>query len=169
MLCSSSKAQSNSLTLAHLSLGSNLGDRWALLCTALDLIEERVGAISTLATFIETAPWGFDSNALFLNTAVAVLTSLSPEQLLQETQQIERLLGRNYKRAIGESYRDRPIDIDILFYGNVIIDQPLLQIPHPLLHKRNFVLNPLLLIAPNLEHPLLKETVASLQHKLSLI
>ncbi len=141
-------------TIAYLALGSNLGARYVLLHRAIDKIAEEVGIIVAIAPFYETSPWGFVSENQFLNTVVAIRTLLSPEELLIQTQTIERLLGRTNKHLIGETYADRTIDIDILFYGQEIIAQGgYLQIPHPLLHERLFVLQPLVQIAPSLVHP----------------
>ena len=98
----------------YLSLGSNLGDREDALHRAIALIEERIGTVQRVSSFIETEPWGFESEHPFLNAACMVQTTLSPEECLKETQQIERELGRKSKSRNGV-YHDRPIDIDILF------------------------------------------------------
>ena len=126
----------------YLSLGSNLGDREQLLRRAIALIDERVGTVQRVSSFIETEPWGFKSEHPFLNAACLVLTTLSPEECLEATQQIERELGRKRKSRNG-IYHDRPIDIDILLYGEERVDELDLQIPHPLMEQRDFVMRPL--------------------------
>ena len=126
----------------YLGLGSNLGDREAVLLQAIKLIDERVGQVLRRSSFIETEPWGFESEHRFLNAAVCCETALTPRQVLQATQQIERELGRTTK-SVGGVYSDRTIDIDILLYGNAVIDTPELKIPHPQMRKRDFVMRPL--------------------------
>ena len=124
-----------------LSLGSNLGDRQDNLHKAIDLIGQRVGPVIRQSSFIETEPWGFESQNKFLNGAILCETTLTPRQLLRTTQKIERELGRNKKTS--HLYHDRPIDIDILLYDDLTIDEPDLKIPHPLMHQRDFVMIPL--------------------------
>lgn len=138
------------MTEVYLSLGSNLGNRHALLLRAIDLLARRVGRLVRASSFIETEPWGFESPHPFLNAAVCLQTSLTPHQLLAETQAIERQLGRTHKTESSHTltsplpiYTDRPIDIDILLYGNLHLSTPELTIPHPLMHLRDFVLRPL--------------------------
>ena len=131
----------------YLGLGSNLGDREAMLLQAIKLIDERVGQVLRRSSFIETEPWGFESDHRFLNAAVCCETALSPRQVLQATQQIERDLGKRKchatKRQKKINYQDRPIDIDILLFDDLIVDEPDLKIPHPLMHQREFVMRPL--------------------------
>lgn len=124
-----------------LSLGSNLGDRQDNLHKAIDLIGQRVGPVIRQSSFIETEPWGFESQNKFLNGAILCETTLTPRQLLRTTQKIERELGR--KKKTSHLYHDRPIDIDILLYDDLTIDEPDLKIPHPLMHQRVFVMIPL--------------------------
>ena len=130
------------MSTVYLSLGSNLGDRELTLRRAVSLLEERVGRVLRLSAFHETAPWGFSSDNMFVNAAVSIETSLSPRQLLVATQAIEKDLGRTVKSADG-LYHDRPIDIDILLYDNMTVDEPDLKIPHPLMNEREFVKIPL--------------------------
>lgn len=129
----------------YLGLGSNQGDRAAQIARAIELISERVGRVIRQSSVIETNPWGFTSGNKFLNCAILCETALLPFPLLRVTQQIERELGRHYK---GGAYRDRSIDIDILLYDDVTIDTPDLQIPHPLMERRDFVMIPLNEIKP---------------------
>ena len=130
------------MSTVYLSLGSNLGDRELTLRQAVSLLEERVGRVLRLSAFHETAPWGFSSDNMFVNAAVSIETSLSPRQLLVATQAIEKDLGRTVKSADG-LYHDRPIDIDILLYDDLKMDEPDLKIPHPLMNEREFVKIPL--------------------------
>ena len=126
----------------YLSLGTNLGDKEANLTLAIKEIERRIGTIGAQSAFISTELWGFVSENSFLNAAVRVVTALSPEELLQETQQIERFMGRTQK-SNGGQYHDRVIDIDILLYDDLSLSTPTLTIPHPLMNERDFVLIPL--------------------------
>ena len=130
----------------YLGLGSNLGDRNANLERSIALIHERVGEVVRRSSFIETEPWGFESENKFLNAVILCETELTPRQLLKATQKIERELGRKKKSAsshISHLYKDRPIDIDILLYDDLIIDERDLKIPHPLMEQRDFVMIPL--------------------------
>ena len=125
-----------------LSLGSNLGDREEVLHRAIRLLDERVGTVQRVSSFIETEPWGFQSKHPFINAACLVLTSLSPMQCLRATQQIERELGRK-RKSRGGIYHDRPIDIDLLMYGNLRLSTSRLTLPHPRMMERDFVMIPL--------------------------
>lgn len=125
----------------YLSLGTNLGDKEHNLNEAIRLLGERVGEVTKVSSFIETEPWGFASENKFLNACVKVQTTLEPHALLDETQTIECLLGRKIKSCGGE-YHDRTIDIDILTYGDITVDEPDLRIPHPLMEERDFVMIP---------------------------
>ena len=126
----------------YLSLGSNLGDRKDNLAHAIRLIGERVGEVLRKSSFLETQPWGFESDNLFVNACVLCETTLTPRQVLRATQKIERELGRTHKSVNGH-YADRLIDIDILLYDDLRVDEPDLQIPHPLMFERDFVIIPL--------------------------
>jgi len=153
------------LTEVYLGLGSNLGDREATIRRAVALIGERVGRVTRQSSLIETEPWGFQSDHPFLNAVVCCQTPLSPRQLLAATQAIERELGRQRKtvsppvsmpecppgcppegqprQGAPRQYADRPIDIDILLFGDMTVDEPDLKIPHPLMSQRDFVMVPL--------------------------
>ena len=126
----------------YIGLGSNLGDRKALLDEALQLIDERVGQVVRVSSYYETEPWGFQSDNTFLNAAALVVTTLSPQRCLKETQRIERQLGRTDKTVDG-IFQDRPIDIDLLMYDNLHIEEPDLVLPHPHIEDREFVQLPL--------------------------
>lgn len=128
--------------IAYLSLGSNLGDRHATMQSAILLLDSQAGSVDRVSSAIETEPWGFESANKFLNMCVRITTTLSPEQLLATTKDIELQLGRTTKSVNGQ-YHDRPIDIDILTYDDLHINTPLLTLPHPYMHERDFVMIPL--------------------------
>ena len=139
------------MALAYLSLGTNLGDKERNLNEAILKLSLEAGTIVSQSGFYEFKPWGFESDNSFLNAVVLMETRLSPFELLTKTQEIEKEMGRTIKTV--QSYSDRIIDIDILLYDNLIIDQPILKIPHPLMVERDFVLIPLIEIAPDLINP----------------
>ena len=130
-----------------LGLGSNLGNRRENLERAIRLIDDRVGQIARQSSFVETEPWGFLSEHKFMNAVVLCETTKTPREVLELTQQIERDMGRRKKSVNGKSvnrkYADRPIDIDILLYDDLTVDEPDLKIPHPLMRERDFVMTPL--------------------------
>ncbi len=138
--------------IAYLGIGTNLGDRTSNLNSAVNLINEQAGHVLACSSFIETEPWGFNSDNAFLNAVVEIDTLHSPHDLLRVTQEIERSMGRMHKSVNGV-YSDRIIDIDILLYGDLTINEPELIIPHPLMWQRRFVYEPLLEIAPHLRRP----------------
>jgi len=131
-----------------LSLGTNLGDREQNLNNAIDLIIKRIGKVEKKSSFYKTAPDGFVSENDFLNAVIAVKTKLSVYQVFKQTRKIEKILGRS-KKSKNEIYTDRIIDIDILTYNNLIINKKKLTLPHPKLHLRKFVTEPLAEILPN--------------------
>ena len=130
-----------------MGLGSNLGDREEIIRKAISLIGERVGLVIRQSSLIETEPWGFESENKFLNGVILCETTLTPRQVLRATQKIERELGKLRKHSTRRTplsiYHDRPIDIDILLYDDLTIDEPDLKIPHPLMYERDFVMIPL--------------------------
>lgn len=135
------------MATVYLSLGSNLGNRYRNLRAAIKKINELVGVVERQSAFLETEPWGYASCRRYLNACIRVKTNLTPRRLLEVTQQIERDLGRTAKTtrtADGTpNYADRTIDIDILLYDQLRVDEPDLKIPHPLMHERQFVMQPL--------------------------
>ena len=123
-------------------MGSNLGDCRKNLERAIRLIGNRVGQVTRQSSFIETEPWGFESQNKFLNAVILCETTKTPREVLELTQQIERDMGRR-KKSVSGGYADRPIDIDILLYDDLTVDEPDLKIPHPLMQQRDFVMTPL--------------------------
>lgn len=147
--------------MVYLGLGTNLGDKEQNLRMSVKKIEERIGNVVSLSAFYATAPWGFSSENSFLNAAVCVETTLLPLQVLEETQRIERELGRTEKSVNG-LYADRLIDIDLLLYDDRVMDAEGLVLPHPLMTERRFVMEPLSEIAPDVVHPVLHKTMKEL-------
>lgn len=138
----------------YLALGTNLGDKEANILRAYELIEEKIGTIIGRSSFYYSKPWGFTSDNDFVNTVICVKSSMKPRILLEATQEIERMMGRHKNKAVTSTacdktnvapreYHDRIIDIDILMYGDLCIDEPDLKIPHPLMKERDFVMVPL--------------------------
>lgn len=134
----------------YLSLGTNLGDRPNNLKSAVELIALQVGTVKAQSDVIETDPWGFESANRFLNMVIKVETDLQPLEALHVTQEIERRLGRREKSVNGQ-YHDRLIDIDLLIYDDTTMSTPELTLPHPRMYQRDFVMKPLLQIAPELK------------------
>lgn len=143
--------------VVYLALGSNLGHRLAHLKDALSNLSPQMDVKKKSAVY-ETPPWGYTDQPAFLNQVVMVKTYMEPENLLRHLKRLETALGREPSFENGP----RLIDIDILFYDDLIINSPPLVIPHPRLHQRGFVLVPLNEIAPNLVHPVLGKTISEL-------
>ena len=129
-----------------------MGDRKGNIKLAIKQISELIGPVVRQSALIETAPWGFNSANTFINAAVCSETSLSPREVLQATQDIERGLGRTTKSIDGQ-YHDRLIDIDILLYDDLHVNEPDLVIPHPHMNERQFVMQPLSEIIDQAVHP----------------
>lgn len=151
---------------AVLLLGGNQGDREKMLRNAIYLIALRIGLVSMRSYEYETAPWGFESSLPFLNQALIVDTNLSADEVMNEILHIEEDLGRIRSEWIQPSehttYQDRPIDIDMIFYDSFCSDTPTLQVPHPRMAQRRFVLQPLTELIPDFVHPVLHKTVQQL-------
>ena len=146
------------MTLAYVGLGSNLGDREATIRRAAELIGAR-----RLSSVIETEPWGYANQPKFLNAAAEIDTPLTPRQLLVFLLDVERRLGRE---RIGPRWGPRTIDLDLLLYGEQIVDEPDLVVPHPRLTEREFALEPLAELVPALKIPgngTVQEALAGLQ------
>ena len=147
------------MTMLYLLLGGNIGDKERIFSEALAILNNRVGEIQLQSAVYETEPWGFESIDLFWNQAIEISTNLSPEEVLAQTQMIEQELGRIRKE---NQYSSRVIDIDILFYGDQIINRENLIIPHPRIQERKFALVPLNEIAPELIHPVFHKSIRQL-------
>lgn len=153
------------MTIAYLSLGSNTNESFKLIENAVSLLglAQDIKIIRTSALY-ETEPWGLKEQNWFLNIAVEIKTSLNPQNLLLKCNQIEKTLGRNREKE--QRWGERPIDIDIIFYEKEVFVSETLSIPHKYMHKRAFVLVPLLELIPDFVHPVLKETISELYEKL---
>ncbi|MFA8300039.1 MAG: 2-amino-4-hydroxy-6-hydroxymethyldihydropteridine diphosphokinase [Hyphomicrobiales bacterium] len=143
------------MALAYLLIGGNQGNREQFMNMAVDMIKE-YGEIQKLSSIYETKAWGFTTEQSFLNQVIALSTSLSPYLLLEVAQKIEHELGRIRK---SQQYSSRTMDVDILFYDDIISEDPKLTLPHPRLHLRKFTLIPLNEIAPKLIHPKFKKDI----------
>ncbi len=143
----------------YILLGSNRGNSWEYLAKAIELVSLHAGNVFQQSSVYETEPWGFSDEQNFLNQAIEIRTEQSPEELLKTLNAVEEWLGR---KRTGNKYESRTIDIDILFFNNEIIETESLKIPHPLMHQRKFVLEPLAEIAGFFIHPVLKKTVGAL-------
>ncbi len=142
-----------------LLLGGNIGDKKQLFMDALQRIQKELGEILKISSIYETEPWGFQSDDLFWNLAIEIETKLEPEKVLDTTQRIEKELGRVRKT---NQYESRPMDIDIMFYDDLILDTEKLVIPHPRITERRFVLEPLAELTPDYIHPVLQLKVEEL-------
>ena len=145
----------------YLGLGTNIGNKEENLARAIEKLSLALGKCTAKSKYMETEPWGFESSNNFLNCCAAFETDLTPLQVLDTTERIERELGRTIKSTDG-NYHDRIIDIDILLYGNETVETPRLTIPHPLMHKREFVLHPLAEIAHDAIHPTTGKSIKTL-------
>lgn len=150
------------MTIAYLSLGSNIGDRAANLTRAIEELAKRDVRVVRQSSLYETEPVDFHDQAWFLNCAIEVETQLAPKALLNTLLDVESAMGR--KRSV--KYGPRLIDLDILLYGNQVVDTPGLIIPHPRMAERRFVLTPLAEIAPHARHPARNETIGELLREL---
>ena len=151
------------MSKVYLSIGSNKGNRSVLINKAIDEIEKKVGIIISRSSIYQSRSWGFDSND-FYNLCLLIDTDITPKSLLINLKKIEKSMGRE---DIDGSYSDRFIDIDILFYDNIITDSEDLKIPHPKIEIRKFVLVPMLEIADNYVHPILNKTIKELDNDCS--
>lgn len=147
--------------LVYLSLGSNIGARAVNLEVAISRLDE-LGRVVGVSSFYETEPVEVTAQPMFLNCVVALETELLPPQFMRAVLEVERQMGRRRTQKKGP----RTIDIDILLFGNAVIDTPDLTVPHPAMHQRRFVLEPLVEIAPDVRHPALRKTAKELRNAL---
>jgi 2-amino-4-hydroxy-6-hydroxymethyldihydropteridine diphosphokinase len=146
------------MAIAYIGIGSNIGNREENCKKAIELLTEKGIKVSKCSSMIETKPWGIEDQPKFINMAIEVETALPPEELLKNLKTIEEHLGRHDNIRWGP----RIIDLDILFYDNLIIKTKELEIPHPAIKDREFVLKPLSEIAPDKIHPVLNKSIKSL-------
>ena len=142
----------------YVLLGSNEGDSRQYLSNAVKHLKEKCGRLVLTSAIYKTSPWGFEDQADFYNQCLLIQSELLPFTMLTIFKEIEKKMGR----MIREKWKKRIIDIDILLAGNVVIQSPLLTVPHASLHERNFAMIPLLEIHPRVEHPLLNVSIQSL-------
>jgi 2-amino-4-hydroxy-6-hydroxymethyldihydropteridine diphosphokinase len=155
------------VAVVHIGIGSNIGDRKANCRNAIERLKGRGINIKKISSMYETEPWGIKDQPKFINMAIEAETGLPPERLLESLKLIEKEMGRTEPCPTKSKWGPRIIDLDILFYGDKVINMERLEIPHPLLHEREFVLVPLSEIAPEKLHPTLKKTVRELREELS--
>ncbi len=150
------------MAIAHISIGSNLGNREENCLTAIRLLSDAGITLRRQSSMYETEPWGVEGQPRFINMAIEIQTDQTPMELLHSLKEIEKNLGRTETPRWGP----RTIDLDILFYEDVVIEADALKIPHPHMNEREFVLKPLAEIAPEKVHPVLKKTVRELLSEL---
>ena len=155
---------------AVLITGSNLGDTTAHMAAARDQIARTVGPILACSALWESDPWELEAPQRFLNQVLVVETDLTPQQLLTTVETIERSMGRRHKGETAPDghrlYHSRTMDIDLLFYDDLVLDTPTLTLPHPRIQERAFVLGPLQEVIPRYVHPLLHQTIETLWNNL---
>ena len=150
------------MSIVYIGIGSNLGDRKANCMRAIELLAGKGIVVRKESSLYETDPWGDKNQPKFINMAIEIETELKPQDLLGILAGIEKELGRKKSRKWGP----RIIDLDILLYNSITIDQDDLKIPHPFMHERDFVLKPLYEIAPDVKHPVLNLSTGKLLQKL---
>jgi 2-amino-4-hydroxy-6-hydroxymethyldihydropteridine diphosphokinase len=154
--------ETDKVAIAYIGIGSNLGNREKNCYYAIEILEKKGIVVKKRSSLYETEPWGVTDQPRFMNMAVEVETELEPHELLRTLKHVEREVGR------GETFKWGPriIDLDILLFNDLFLRDDILQIPHPLMHKRDFVLKPLCEIASDKIHPLLKVRIRDLLEEL---
>ena len=158
--------------LVTLLTGSNATEREAILHRTAEVLAERVGQIVARSRIYTSSAWGFTSAEPFANQALRINTSLSPIEVLDAVLDVEQAIGRNRaeeeatKRALGERYASRVVDVDVMFCDDEIICEPRLRVPHPLLHVREFALEPLCEIMADYRHPVLGQRLKDIYEEL---
>lgn len=150
------------MKLFIIGLGSNIGKREQIIMQAIALIGERIGTVEARSSMYETRADGFESDNLFMNAVITVRSALEPHEVLSRTHQIELDLGCSTHRNADGSYCDRSLDIDLIACDDMVCHDDTLTLPHPRMHQRSFVLDPLCEIAPQWMHPLLHRTASEL-------
>jgi 2-amino-4-hydroxy-6-hydroxymethyldihydropteridine diphosphokinase len=150
------------MSIVYIGIGSNLGNREHNCRRAIELLGQRGVRVRKRSSLYETEPWGVKDQPRFLNMVIEIETELNPQELLEVLKNAETEVGRQKTFTWGP----RIIDLDILFYNDLIVNEDNLKIPHPFMHERDFVLRPLVEIAPELRHPLLKMSVRELFNRL---
>jgi 2-amino-4-hydroxy-6-hydroxymethyldihydropteridine diphosphokinase len=150
------------MPVVYIGIGSNLGDRKHNCLKAIELLGENGIVVKKRSSMYETKPWGIEDQPRFINMAVETETDIEPQRLLRILKDIEKQLGRTETQRWGP----RIIDLDILLYGSLVLKENGLEIPHPLMHERDFVLKPLSEIAPEVRHPVIGKTVKELMESL---
>mgnify|MGYP001044482987 CR=1 FL=1 len=151
------------MAIAYIGIGSNLGNRQKNCLRAIELLEKRGIIVKKKSSMYETEPWGVKDQPQFINMALEVETELEPHELLRTLKDVEREVGR----GVTFKWGPRIIDLDILLFNDLFLREDNLQIPHPLMHERDFVLKPLCEIAPERIHPLLKVSICDLLQELA--
>ncbi len=146
------------MATVYIGIGSNLDDREKNCLHAIELLQQKGITVTKSSSLYETEPWGLKDQPYFINMAIEIETELGPKELLRKLKDTEREMGRKESSKWGP----RIIDLDILLYDNIVVNEDNLKIPHPLMHERDFVLRPLCEIAPDKRHPVLGKTIKKL-------
>ena len=154
------------MSTAYINIGSNMGNRNALIEQAIAHIELLCGAEARKSPYIESEPWEYDSPNTFLNIGIAIETRLNPQEMLNSLLKIEKSISPSSHRDEDGNYIDRHIDIDLIAVDDVVIDSATLQLPNPRMHLRDFVLTPMMHLNPSWVHPILNKTITQLYHQL---
>lgn len=151
------------MAIAHINIGSNIGDRLALLGEAVAAVERELCATAQVSAAVESEPWGFESPNMFLNVGINVeVGDLAPLELLHRLQMAQRSVDDSSHRKADGSYADRRVDIDLISLGTAVVDTTELTLPHPRMAQRDFVLRPMMELLPEWRHPILGLTAGEM-------